>query len=204
MAQNVKFGYFSAQAVMDSLPEYIAAQDEYNSLLERCDSEIAHGEQELTRSYVAFLDGQSTFPEPILRKRQKELQDLVDRSVLLRDQLKEWLAQAHDSLFLPIVAQVDKAIEAVCLASDLAYAIDTDNESYRYINPNYGVDITALVIEEILNPSPVVEQPVTAEQPEATEPADTIEAQELVPAEPVASQETEEQAGEETQEIILE
>lgn len=201
MAQNIRFGYFSAKRVMDSIPAYAIAQDEYASILERCDNEVTRGEQELTRTYVAFLDGQSTFPEPILRKRQKELQDLVDRSVVLRDQLKEWLAQAHDSLFLPLEQQVDRAVKAVCLAGDLAYAIDTDKESYRYINPAYGVDITVLVIEEILNPAPVADE---AAEPQATEPADTIEAQQLVPAEPVTSQESEQQAVEATEEIIVE
>ena len=140
-------------AVMDSLPQYKAAQDEYNALLERCDSEIAHSEEELTRCYVAFLDGQSSFPEPILRKRQKELQDLVDRSVVLRDQMKGWLVQAHDSLFLPIVSEIDKATERVCLIKNLAYALDADKESCRYINPNFGVDITAYVIMEVLAPN---------------------------------------------------
>lgn len=152
-AQNITFGYFSMSAVMDSLPQYKAAQDEYNALLERCDSEIAHSEEELTRCYVAFLDGQSSFPEPILRKRQKELQDLVDRSVVLRDQMKEWLVQAHDSLFLPIASEIDKATERVCLIKNLAYALDTDKESCRYINPNFGVDITAYVIMEVLAPN---------------------------------------------------
>lgn len=154
LAQNIEFGFFSMSAVMDSLPAYIAAQDEYNAILERCDSEIARGEEELTRCYVAFLDGQNSFPEPILRKRQKELQDMVDRGVILRDQLKDWLAQAHDSLFTPIVATIDKAVERVCLRNNYAYAIDTDKAAYRFVNPAFGVDITALVIEEVVSPAP--------------------------------------------------
>lgn len=151
-AQNTEFGFFSLVDVLDALPEYKTAQDDYNLLLERCDSEIARSEEELTRNYVAFLDGQSTFPEPILRKRQKELQDLVDRSVVLRDQLKDWLAQAHDSLFLPINDKVDKAVERVCLRNNLAFAIDTDKQAYRYINPNFGVDITDAIITEVTKP----------------------------------------------------
>lgn len=175
LAQNIEFGFFSMSAVMDSLPAYIAAQDEYNAILERCDSEIARGEEELTRCYVAFLDGQNSFPEPILRKRQKELQDMVDRGVILRDQLKDWLAQAHDSLFTPIVATIDKAVERVCLRNNYAYAIDTDKAAYRFVNPAFGVDITALVIEEVVAPVPTeavvdeaVEAAVEAENGDAT------------------------------------
>lgn len=174
-AQTTEFGFFSLTDVMDALPEYKAAQEDYNSLLERCDSEIALGEEELTRNYVAFLDGQNSFPEPILRKRQKELQDMVDRNVVLRDQLGDWLAQAHDSLFLPIIEKIDKATERVCLRNSLAFAIDTDKGGYRFIHPDFGVDITELLIEEINTPT-LTEQTVSMENIEETtvsEDADT-------------------------------
>ena len=154
-AQTVEFGFFGMNEVMEALPEYTAAQNEYNSLLELCDKEVAYNEAELTRIYVAFLDGQQSFPEPILRKRQKELQEMVDRSVVFRDQLKDYLAEAHDSLFLPIEQNIDAAVERVCLRNNLAYAIDTDKAAYRFINPNFGVNITDLVIQEVISPKPI-------------------------------------------------
>ena len=95
-----KFGYFSFDSVLDSLPQYKVAMDDYDKLKKRCLKEIEHNEQELTRFYVAFLDGHRDFPEPILRKRQKELQQMIDNSVLFRDQLKVWLRHAKDSLRL--------------------------------------------------------------------------------------------------------
>lgn len=172
-AQPAQFGFFSLKAVMEELPEYTEAQNNYNSLLELCDAEVASGEEVLTRAYVSFLDGQSTFPEPILRKRQKELQDLVDRNVALRDQLKVWLEQAHDSLFAPILLNVDMAVERVCLHKELAYAIDTDKEAYRYVNPNFGVDITELVIKEVVSPGTLQaeegEKLFTGDEPAAEE-----------------------------------
>ena len=187
-AQTVKFGFFGMNEVMEALPEYTAAQNDYNSLLELCDNEIAHNEAELTRLYVAFLDGQQSFPEPILRKRQKELQEMVDRSVVFRDQLKDYLAEAHDSLFSPIEQKIDAAVERVCLRNNLAYSIDTDKAAYRFINPDFGVNITDLVIQEVISPKPIklttaamVEAdevaPVTVEESvdavvEETEPAD--------------------------------
>ena len=80
MAQTNTFGYFRYSKVMEQLPEYAQVLKEYNELKKRCDTEIARNEEELTRAYVAYLDGQNEFPEPILRKRQKELQELVDKS----------------------------------------------------------------------------------------------------------------------------
>ena len=157
-----KFGFYSHKEVLMAVPEYLLAIEEFELLKQRCKAEIERNEQELTRKYVAFLDGQQDFPEPILRKRQKELQQMVDNSVLFRDRLKDWLSQAKDSLLAPHNDAVDRALAKVCERMDLAYAINSDEIMYRYINPKFGEEITELVIEEIRNPlvetvPPVVE-----------------------------------------------
>ncbi len=147
-AQN-RFGYFSYSEVLEALPQYAQASEEYELLKHRCQEELDRNEQELTRLYVAYLDGHREFPEPILRRRQNELQQMVDNSVALRAQLKDWLSQARDSLLLPCTEAIDASLARVCAAYSLSYAIDTDIEAYKYINPEFGVDITALVIEDI-------------------------------------------------------
>ncbi len=186
-AQTTEFGYFSLAEVMDVLPEYRTAQDEYNLLLEHCDKEVVRNEEELTRVYVSFLDGQHSFPEPILRKRQKELQDMIDRSIVLREQMKDWLAQAHDSLFNPIIKKIDEAVERVCLRNNLAYAIDTDKAVYRFVNPNFGVDITNIVAQEVISPR--------FAEPESTEVVNTV----LVPEQNATEPEGEATEGAEEQ-----
>lgn len=148
-----KFGFYSHKEVLVAIPEYLLAIEEFELLKQRCNAEIERNEQELTRKYVAFLDGQQDFPEPILRKRQKELQQMVDNSVLFRDRLKVWLSQAKDSLLAPCNERVDIALAKVCERMDLAYAINSDELMYRYVNPKYGEEITPLVLEEVLNPT---------------------------------------------------
>ena len=147
------------------MPEYGQICKDYEQLKKRCDSEIARNENELTRSYVAYLDGQNEFPEPILRKRQKELQELVDKSVLFREELRAWLAQAHDSLMAPMRAKIDDAVSRVCLHNNLAYIIDLDEAGYKFINPTCGFDITNALLGT-LGITPVT---VTEEQKTATE-----------------------------------
>jgi hypothetical protein len=107
---------------------------------------------------VAFLDGYRDFPEPILRKRQNELQRLVDNSIAFRKELKAWLVQAKDSLFAPSREILAVALEKVCVACNIDYAIDVDVVAYAYINPNKAVDITRMLLDAALNP----EKPVTA------------------------------------------
>ena len=86
---QTRFGYYHHSEVLNAVPGFKKAQKEYELLKQRCDAEIERNEKELTRYYVAYLEGQQDFPEPILRKRQKELQQMVDSSILLRDQLKQ-------------------------------------------------------------------------------------------------------------------
>ena len=180
-----QFGYYSTARVLKALPQYAKAVNEYERLCARCEKEISYNQKELTRQYVAFLDGYRDFPEPILRKRQSELQRLVDNSVSFRKQLKVWLAEAKDSLYAPSFQVLDEALAKVCVACDLDYAIDSDIMAYRYINPNKGVDITRMVIDAALNPDkpitdidgyqdfmdryrPVVKEPVSDEVHEDT------------------------------------
>ena len=147
---QIHFGYINYSEALQQVPQYKEAQAHYEELLKRCEQELVRNEEELTRNYVSFLDGQREFPEPILRKRQKELQDLVDRSIVFRDQVKKWLVQAHDSLFSPVNAIVDNAIARVCMHNELAYVIDTEKSGYIFVNPAMGYDITKAVIETIL------------------------------------------------------
>lgn len=149
---QTKFGYFSYGRLLESLPQYKAAMEDYANLRQRCEKEIEHNEQELTRYYVAYLDGQRSFPEPILLKRQNELQQMIDNSVHFRENLRKWLIEAKDSLCQPSYAAIDSAIAKVCSAMHLAYAIDTDCGAYKYINPELGVEISDILLKAAMNP----------------------------------------------------
>lgn len=151
VAQN-KFGYFSYKAVLDSLPQYHEAINEYNKLKQRCNEEIEHNELRLTRTYVSFLDGHRNFPEPILRKRQNELQQMIDNSVHFRDEVKKWLREAKDSFCTPCYDTIAVALKRVCTEMKLAYAIDIDRNIYKYINPEMGEDITEYILKAIFHP----------------------------------------------------
>ena len=157
MLAKAQYGYYSNNSVLQALPSYEHATADYERLRQRCEKEIEHNERELTRQYVAFLDGYRDFPEPILRKRQNELQRLVDNSVNFRKELKVWLAQAKDSLFAPSREMVAVAAEKVAVACDLDYVIDTDAVAYVYMNPSKAVDITRMLLDAALHP----DKPVT-------------------------------------------
>ena len=105
---------------------------------------------------------------------------MVDNSVEFRKQLKIWLAEAQDSLYASSYNALDAALEKVCVACNLDYAIDSDVMAYRYINPNKGVDITRMVTDAALYP----DKPVTE-----LDGYDSF-AKQYLPAEPEPAKET--------------
>ncbi|MBR2637624.1 MAG: OmpH family outer membrane protein [Bacteroidaceae bacterium] len=145
------FGYYSHSELLKQHPRHSSVEADYNDLLVLCNKEVERNERELTRLYVSFLEGQKSFPEPIMRKRQKELQELVDKSVVFRKQIKEWLVEARDSLYSPLDSSIDSAVAKVCQYNNLAYVIDVDKAGYAYVNPAYGFDVTAAVLSTLAN-----------------------------------------------------
>ena len=73
-----KFGYLSYSEALREMPEYARSQEKLAGLQKKYDEELARSEKEFNLKFVEFLDGQKNFPENILLKRQKELQDLME------------------------------------------------------------------------------------------------------------------------------
>lgn len=176
---QVTFGYYKHSELIKQLPQYAQAEADYNELLTRCNEEVERNEYELNRIYVSFLEGRSKFPEPIMRKRQKELQEMVDKSILFRSQIKEWLGEARDSLFAPLEATIKDAVNKVCLHNNLAFIIDTDKAGFAAVNPALGFDVTEAVLATIANngePQTVIAtgNPKNAAEQGVVQPTDSV------------------------------
>lgn len=137
------FGYLSFSEVVRALPEYSAAQDDLRILQGQYDEEIERSETDLTKKYVDFLEDQNKLPENIRQKRQKELQELMERNIAFKEEVRRTLNEARDSLFYPMQEKVKEAVKALCVDRMYAYAIDIDKESFLFINEAAGaVNIT--------------------------------------------------------------
>ena len=124
-----KFGYLSYSAVIHQMPEYIQAQEKLALLQKRYDEELARADKEFNLKFAEFLDGQKTFPENILLKRQKET----------------LLEKARKDFGLPVEEKLNTIIADVAKQLQLEYVLNTDNNACPYINKEAGVDITTLV-----------------------------------------------------------
>lgn len=140
-----KFGYLSYSAVIRLMPEYAQSQEKLNLLQTRYDEELARADKEFNLKFSEFLDGQKNFPENILLKRQKELQDLMEKSIKFKGEMKTLLEQARKDFGAPVEEKLNAIISDVAKQLQLEYVLNTDNNTYPYISKESGVDITALV-----------------------------------------------------------
>ena len=135
----------SYSAVIHQMPEYIQAQEKLALLQKRYDEELARADKEFNLKFAEFLDGQKTFPENILLKRQKELQDLMEKSIQFKSEMQTLLEKARKDFGLPVEEKLNTIIADVAKQLQLEYVLNTDNNACPYINKEAGVDITALV-----------------------------------------------------------
>lgn len=140
-----RFGYLSYDAVLQSMPEYTAVQEQMTKLREQYQAETLRIKDEFNRKYEEFLEGQREFPKTILQKRQSELQELMDRNIAFKESSREELAQTEKSLMAPLKIRLIELLSQIGRERGYAFIIDTDKTSLPFINPAMGEDINELV-----------------------------------------------------------
>ena len=106
---------------------------------------MKRSEDEFNAKYEEFLEAQRDLVPSILRKRQAELQDMMDKNTAFRAEARRLLAQAESDAYAPLHAKLKAAIGEVAAEQGLAFVLNTDNNACPYINPAMGVDVTSLV-----------------------------------------------------------
>lgn len=142
----VRFGYLSYEQTLRSLPDYAIAQRNIDKLRQDYDAEMKRVEEEFNAKYETFLEGQREFAPSILKKRQAELQELMEKNVAFKEQAQQLLRNAEQEAFAPLRAQLQQAINRVALAHSFSFVLNTDNNAVPFVNPSTGVDITAEVL----------------------------------------------------------
>lgn len=134
-------GYFSLDSIVKSMPEYAEAQRNLADLRLKYDAEMRRAEEEFNAKYEEFLEGQRDFVPSILKKRQSELQDLMDKNVAFKKEAQRLLTQAETDAMGPIRDKVRKALQRVGKAAGYAVIINTDSDACPYIDPSVADNI---------------------------------------------------------------
>lgn len=146
---KAKFGYVSYRQLYLVMPEYTVAQQNMDSLRVKFDAEIARSEKEFQEKFAEFLQGQKEFPANILLKRQKELQDLMEKGIAFRQEVQKLLAEAEAELLSEVSKQLQDALNAVGTEKNYMFILNTDDNAVPFINVAFGEDATEWVKQKL-------------------------------------------------------
>ena len=138
---DMKFGYVSYSTLLETMPDYAVAMRKYAQLEEKYAAETRRVEDEFNAKYEAFLEGQRDFPPTILKKRQSELQELLEKNIAFKNESKRLLADAKAELMKPLREKLTTVLNTIGQEMGLAFIINTDNDSCPFINPQKGVNV---------------------------------------------------------------
>jgi outer membrane protein len=143
---NASFGYLSYNDVLHSMPQYAEAERTIAGLRAVYEEELKRSEDDFSKKFAEYIEGQKSFPENILRKRQKELQLLMEQTLNFKTEAKALLEKKEAEVMAPLNMRVDEAIHRIGMERNYAYIINTDTKAYPFINGAIGTDITADVL----------------------------------------------------------
>lgn len=146
---QMRFGYFSYDAVLKAMPDYAMAQRSINDLRQKYDAEMKRAEEDFNAKYEEFLDVQHDLVPAILRKRQMELQEMMQKNATFKGEAQRLLEQATTDALAPVKRKLENAVKRVGQKQGYAFVLNTDGDACPYVNPEMGEDASKLIMEEL-------------------------------------------------------
>lgn len=145
MVAAQRFAYFSYDEVLKSMPDYIEAQNNINTLRQQYDNEMKRAENEFNNKYEEFLEGQRSFAPSILQKRQAELQELMEKNITFRQETERLLKQAEQEAYEPVRKRLNAIVQEIGRQRGYAFILNTDNNACPYVDSSMAENITTLI-----------------------------------------------------------
>ena len=146
-AQNLKFGHINAQEIVSAMPEFAKAQSDIEALDKQLTSELQRTQEEFNKKYQEFQQAiaKDSLPANIAERRQKELQDMMQRQEQFQQEAQQQMAKAQNDAMAPIYKKLDDAIKAVGAAEGVIYIFDLARTPVAYVNESQSINLTPKV-----------------------------------------------------------
>ncbi len=149
-AQALKYGYLSYDSVFKAMPEYATMQASMQTLRDKYEAEQKRVEDDFNKKYEEFLDGQASFPQTILQKRQSELQEMLDKNIAFKKESQRLLCKAECEAKAPLKERLAAVLAKVGEERGYAFILNTDGNVVPWLNGAMGEDISE-VVKQLLN-----------------------------------------------------
>lgn len=146
-AQTVKFGHTYSQEIIVLMPEYTKAISDLQALQQKFDDEMKRVNEEFTKKYQEFQQAISdgTLPANIQERRQKELQDMMEKSEQFQQEAYQQMQKSQQDLMAPIMKKVEDAIKAVGEEDNMVFVFDLSRTYIPFVNEKLSTDVTTKV-----------------------------------------------------------
>ena len=146
-AQNLKFGHINAQEIVSAMPEFAKAQSDIEALDKQLTSELQRTQEEFNKKYQEFQQAiaKDSLPANIAERRQKELQDMMQRQEQFQQEAQQQMQKAQADAMAPIHQKLDDAIQAVGAAEGVIYIFDLARTPVAYVNESQSINLTPKV-----------------------------------------------------------
>mgnify|MGYP002515007272 CR=1 FL=1 len=140
-----KFGHIKTQEILTVMPEYTKAQTDIAAMEQQYRDEIKRAEEELSKKYAAYQQEQANLPKNIAERRQKELDDLMQKGMQFQQDAQQQLQQSWMEMIQPIAKKIDDAIKAVGQEGGYVYIFDLNATQIPFVNETLSTDVTGAV-----------------------------------------------------------
>ena len=146
-AQNLKFGHINAQEIITVMPEFTKAQNDIQTLEKQLTAELQRTQEEFNKKYQEFQQAiaKDSLPPNIAERRQKELQDMMQRQEQFQQEAQQQMQKAQADAMAPIYKKLDDAIKAVGAAEGVIYIFDLARTPVAYVNESQSINLTPKV-----------------------------------------------------------
>lgn len=143
----VKYGYLSYDSVFRAMPEYTTMQASMKELRDKYEAEQKRVEDDFNKKYEEFLDGQASYPQTILQKRQSELQEMLDKNIAFKKESQRLLCKAECEAKAPLKERLTAVLAKIGQERGYAFILNTDGNVAPWLNAAMAEDITETVKE---------------------------------------------------------
>ena len=143
---QIRFGYLSNDAVIKQMPQYAEVQKNMANLKAQYEAEAKRSEEDFQQRFTQFLEGQKSFPQSILEKRQNDLQSMLETTAAFRVKVQGLLADAESDMMADLKAILHDAIQTVAQEGGYDIILNTDGEGVSFITPGMATDVTEAVL----------------------------------------------------------
>mgnify|MGYP000096468164 CR=1 FL=1 len=142
----ISIAYINSNEILLKLPSIQQADQQVQEFAKVLEGELKRKQQELQEKYMRYMQD-TTASEAIMQVRAQELDQLQASIQELQYNSEQQLAQKKQELYEPILAEVDRAINAVARDRGFTHVFDAANGGLVYSEPRFNA--TPLVLAKL-------------------------------------------------------